>query len=111
MREMLNRRLVLEAPVAEDDGFGGADRVWTALGTLWAKIEPGTGREATGEEFRLGQVPLRITVRAAPMGAMSRPEPGQRLREGTRCYAILAVTEKDQAGRYLTCFAREEAPA
>ncbi|SNX69052.1 head-tail adaptor [Cereibacter ovatus] len=111
MREMLNRRLLLEAPMRADDGAGGAVCDWALLGTLWARIEPGTGREVAGEEYPMGSVPLRITVRAAPIGSMARPEAGQRFREGPRCYAILAVTEKDVAGRYLSCFARDEVPA
>ncbi|MGP3696017.1 head-tail adaptor protein [Rhodobacter sp. NSM] len=111
MREMLNRRLVLEAPLAEDDGAGGSLVAWAGLGTLWARIEGGTGREVAAVEIPVGSVPLRITVRASPMGSMARPEAGQRFREGRRTYPILAVTEKDAGGRYLTCFAREEDPA
>ncbi|WP_145103290.1 head-tail adaptor protein [Cereibacter sediminicola] len=111
MREMLNRRLVLEAPLSEEDGAGGRALSWAGLGTLWAKIEPGTGREVAIAEVPVGSVPLKITVRASPMGSMARPEPGQRFREGGRIYPILAVSEKDAGGRYLTCFAREEVPA
>lgn len=47
----------------------------------------------------------RVTVRA-----VARPKPGQRFREGSRVFAILAVAERDPAGRYLTCFCREEGP-
>lgn len=111
MREMLNRRLLLEEPVQGSDGAGGGEVTWVTLGTLWARIEPGTGREIAGEEYPLGAVALRITVRASPLGSMARPEPGQRFREGSRHYAVLAVTEKDVCGRYLLCTAREEVPA
>ena len=58
----------------------------------------------------LSAVPYRVTVRGAPTGAPSRPKAGQRLREGARLFLIQAVTERDQFGRYLTCFAREEVP-
>ncbi|MGB4908701.1 MAG: head-tail adaptor protein, partial [Tabrizicola sp.] len=54
--------------------------------------------------------PYRITVRGTPTGSPSRPKAGQRFREGTRLFLIQAVTERDQFGRYLTCFAREEVP-
>ena len=114
MREMLNRRLVIEAPIREEageDGAGGGTIVWTPLGMIWARIEAGTGRGAAGDAYPLGVVPLRITVRAAPVGATGRPEPGQRFREGTRRYPILSVTEKDACGRYLLCSAIEETPA
>lgn len=51
---------------------------------------------------------FRITVRAAPQGAPSRPTPLQRFRDGARLFAIEAVTEADPEGRFLVCFAREE---
>jgi head-tail adaptor len=53
-------------------------------------------------------VTCRITVRGAPVGAEQRPRPDQRFRDGSRLFRILAVTERDAAGRYLLCFAREE---
>ena len=106
----LNRALVLEAVVRTPDGAGGFTEVWTALGTLWAEILPGSGNDVLGEERMLSAVPYRVTVRAAPVAAPSRPVAGQRLREGTRLFLIQAVTERDPGGRFLTCFAREEVP-
>ena len=107
----LTRPLVLEGRVQTADGAGGFTSVWQALGTLWAEVSPGTGRDVTGEEVTLAAVPYRITVRGAPQGAPSRPLPGQRFREGARLFAIVAVTEAGRAGQFLTCFAREEVPA
>jgi head-tail adaptor len=107
----LNRRLVLEAPTELPDGAGGFSESWTALGIVWAEVRPGTGRESFGEAVTLARVPYKITLRAAPPGAPSRPEPGQRLRDGVWIFTILAVAERDPAGHYLTCFAREEVTA
>jgi len=59
----------------------------------------------------LSTVPYRITVRAAPVGAPSRPKPEQRFRDGERVFRIQAVTEDEEAGTYLVCFAREEVAA
>ena len=107
----LDRALVLEEPQRVADGAGGFVVTWAALGNLWGELTPGTGREAAGEEFLQASVPYRITVRAAPVGAQSRPKPEQRLRDGTRIFTILAVAERDVRGQYLICFAREEVPA
>ena len=107
----LNRPLVLEAMSRVADGAGGFAESWGALGTLWAEVTPGTGRDAAGEEVVMGVVGYRITLRGAPQGSPARPVPGQRFRDGGRLFAILAVTEADAAGRYLTCFAREEVPS
>jgi head-tail adaptor len=106
----LNRALVLEGVVRSPDGAGGFTSVWTALGTLWAEVLPGSGSDTLGEERMLSAVPYRITVRGTPPGSASRPVAGQRFREGTRLFLIQAVTERDPSGRYLTCFAREEVP-
>ena len=110
MLPQLNRALTLEGPVTVPDGAGGYAKSWTVLGTLWAEIAAGSGRDTAGEDVTLSTVPYRITVRAAPVGAPSRPIPEQRLREGTRVFHILAVTERDADARFLTCFAREEEP-
>ncbi len=106
----LNRALLLEAPLRSDDGMGGHVVTWQALGQVWAEVLPGSGRELGGEDMLLASVPYRITLRAAPQDAPSRPVPGQRFRDGTRIFEILAVTERDPGGRYLRCFTREEAP-
>lgn len=106
----LNRALVLEGAVRSPDGAGGFTETWTALGTLWAEVLPGSGSDVLGEERMLSAVPYRLTVRGAPDDSASRPKAGQRFREGTRLFLIQAVTERDPQGRYLTCFAREEVP-
>jgi len=104
----LNRKLTLEAAIRTADGAGGFTETWSALGTLWASIRAGTGREADAAGLSISTAPYRITVRAAAPGAPSRPVAGQRLRHGSRIFRILAVAEADAGVRYLTCFAREE---
>lgn len=111
MGPKLTRKLVLEAPVQVADGAGGYRKDWQHLGEIWAEIKPGTGVEKAGEFVTLASVPLKIVVRGAPEGSPRRPKPEQRFREGARIYRILAVTERDAAGMYLTCFAREEVVA
>ena len=105
---VLNRKLVLEAPDRVPDGAGGFVVSWIALGEVWAEVKPGTGREKALEFMTVSTIPFRITLRAAPDGAPSRPKPEQRFRAGSRVFRILAVTEADAGARYLTCFAQEE---
>ena len=107
----LSRKLVLEAPQNVADGAGGFTAAWVVLGTLWGEVLSGAGRELAGVEVVRAAVPCKITVRGAPVGNPRRPKPEQRLRDGTRVFTILAVTEHDQDAQYLTCFAREEVPA
>lgn len=107
---VLNRRLILEEAQSLPDGAGGFVQTWVALGALWVRISPGSGRETAENGATLSSVPYRIVVRAAPVGSPSRPRPDQRFRRGTQAYKILAVSE-DAEGRYLTCFAQEEVAA
>ncbi|WP_114964945.1 head-tail adaptor protein [Alkalilacustris brevis] len=108
----LTRRLVLEAPETVADGAGGFTQGWAVLGTLWAELRAGTGRGARlGGVVPVGRIPWRITVPMAPPGALARPRPDQRLREGARVFRILAVAEADTRGAYLTCYCVEEEPA
>ena len=108
---VLKRKLVLEEPQQVPDGAGGYTTTWAVLGTLWADIAHGTGREKAAEHVTVSSVPYRITVRAAPVGAPSRPKPEQRFVEGTRIFRILAVAEADVGAHFLVCYAQEEVSA
>ena len=105
---ILNRSLVLEAPLKVADGAGGYTRAWEALGVVWAEVKAGSGREKAENAATLSRVSYRITVRATPYGAPSRPVPGQRFREGNRIFEIYAVAEDRAQANYLTCYVQEE---
>lgn len=105
----LNRKLTLEERLSAPDGAGGFVETWSVLGTLWAQVEGRSGREVGQRPAAsVSQTSLRITVRAAPFGSPSRPKPDQRFRDGARILRILAVSERDPNGAFLTCFAQEE---
>ena len=105
---MLNRPLLLDERVRTPDGAGGFTETWTPLGTLWAELKAGTGREKSADLATLSRAPYRITVRAAPQDAPSRPKAGQRFLDGGRVFAILAVVDAGTDGRFLACNAVEE---
>ncbi|SFN88940.1 head-tail adaptor [Roseovarius lutimaris] len=104
----LNRELVLEVPDRQPDGAGGFIEAWLPRGTLWAEVVARTGRGVAGAAVSLSRATFRITVRAAPQDSPARPKPGQRFRDGSRLFVIQSVTERDAAGRFLTCWAQEE---
>ena len=111
LRPVLGRPLVLEDPQRLADGAGGYVESWNALGVLWAEVTALSGRSADQGGGSLSLQRYRITVRAAPVGSASRPRPDQRFRENSRLFRIDAVSEADDRGRYLTCFAVEEVAA
>lgn len=108
MTVILNRPLVLETATRAPDGAGGFTLAWTPLGTLWAAVLPGTPRTLDQPGGAERRVPLRITVRGAAPGAPSRPQAGQRFRDGARTYPIAQVSEADPQGRHLLCLAHED---
>ncbi len=105
---VLNRKVALQTPVTASDGAGGFTTDWQTQGTLWGEMKPGTGREKAVQHMTVTSVPCKITVRAAPEGSPSRPRPEQRFVMGGRVFDILAVTDSDIGGHYLTCFCQEE---
>lgn len=107
----LNRLLTLETAERVADGSGGYTTDWQAVGALWAEVVSGRGTERAGEAVVLASMPYVITVRGAPIGSPRRPRPEQRFRDGTRLFRILAVSEADTGGRWLSCFAKEEVVA
>lgn len=108
---MPNRRLVLEAPQTAPDGAGGWTRNWVQLGTVWGEFRASPGREGLAGGAVVSRVKWRVILRASPFGAASRPRPEQRLREGERVFAILAVAEHDADGRWLIAHVEEEVAA
>lgn len=103
----LTRRLVLEARERTPDGAGGFASAWVARGTLWAEVSLRTGHQDFVAAVARPRLRYRIIVRGAPVGAASRPQAEQRLREGSRVFDILTVGEFDPAGRYLEVLAEE----
>lgn len=104
----LRRRMALEQPARSPDGAGGFVETWESLGEVWVEVRALQGREVTQGGQTLSRNAHRMVLRAAPQGSAMRPRPDQRLREGARIFTILAVSDSDPAGRYLTCFTQEE---
>lgn len=110
-RPRLTRALTHEALQRVADGMGGYRETWVSLGLVWADIQPGTGRIAGGEFHATATTPYRIILRWMAPGSPDRPQPEQRLREGSRVFRILAVSEEDPHGLYLNLSAVEEVVA
>lgn len=98
----------LENPDRAADGMGGHIVNWRRLGTLWAELSAQPARAERGEIGAKARVRWRMTVPGVRVGDPRRPHPGQRLRMGSRVFAIEAVAEADPAGRDLTVWASEQ---
>nr|WP_245216204.1 head-tail adaptor protein [Sagittula salina] len=104
----LNHRLVLEAPQDVPDGAGGHTRTWAALGTLWGRVDPRSGRLGPGDVGAISVSGFTVWVRGAPVGHSNRPSAGQRFVMQGRVLSIEAVTEEEPSALYLRCICTEE---
>lgn len=106
---VLDRKLELQDLQLTSDGAGGWSKTWTTLGAIWASVRARSGRELEQGAQGRSRVSHRILVRAAAPGSDARPRADQRFRDGSRVFLIRAVSEADARGRYLLCWADEEA--
>jgi len=101
----LRHRLTLEAPEETPDGAGGVVRTWTSLGAIWAAIEPASASEAVIADRRVARVTHRVTLRQRSGLTLNH-----RFRLGERTFAIQAIHDPDERGRFLQCLVTEERP-
>lgn len=101
----MRRRLVLEAPVATPDGFGGVTQDFTAVGALWAQIEYLSGIE----QWREGR-PEQVARYRMSMRWRGDVDSGRRLRDGERIFDIRAAADPDGSRRRLVCLVEEVKP-
>lgn len=99
----LRHRLTLEGPVETPDLAGGATISWTAEKTLWAKIEPLTGREGFDKDLTEAELSHEIIIRFDPA-----IEPKKRLIKNDRIFAIISVINWQEKNRWMRLLAREE---
>ena len=99
----LRHRLIHEAPDETPDGIGGVTRIWSALATLWGQIEPLSADDVMLADKRIGLVTHRITLRHRADVTIAH-----RFRLGSRVYAIRAVRDPEERGRFLECLCAEE---
>lgn len=99
----LRTPLLLEQPVLSPDGNGGHAESWSAVATVFARIEPLSATSVFGADQTLETVTHRISLRARA-GLAS----GMRFRKGTRIFEIVTVHDPDESARYHVCWVREK---
>lgn len=99
---LLNRRLVLEAPLEMPDGAGGITRTFESAATLWASLVPLSSHEADEAAQRGVTVTHRIDLRFS-----ADITPRHRFRDGDRIYRIVSLRDRDGRRRFLRIEAEE----
>lgn len=109
MAARFSSRLTLEERGREPDGAGGILKTWVERGAIWAELKAGSGRERAVGLRPTSTVTHRARIRYAAPDAADRPRADQRLTDGTRVFAILAVAEADDRRRELALWLEERA--
>ncbi len=88
----LNRRVTLQRKTAATDAYGAEVASWTDVATVWAAIEPLTGREFFASRQINAEITTRVVIRY-----LAGIVPAMRIVHGTRLYDILAVIDPRDA--------------
>ena len=98
----LRHRVVLEWPVREADGGGGAVETWEPVADLWAMIDARSGKEAVEADRLSGSRKVDVTIRYRDDVTAD-----MRFRLSDCVLDIRAVLDEDGRRRFLTCTCEE----
>lgn len=100
----LRHRPTLQAATEATDSFGKRTRSWSDVGTVWARVEPLSGRELERARAVRSDVTHRITTRGrVPLA------PGLRLLLRGRAIELHYVLDLDERRRELVAYGTEVA--
>lgn len=99
----MRHRVTIEKIVKKTDPYGDPYDDWGEHATVWAAIEPLTGREYWGAQQVDSEVAGKIRIRY-----LSDINPTMRVKFGTRIYEILAVINVNERNEELTLMVREK---
>lgn len=99
----LRSEVALEEAVVSGDGAGGRVTTWTEVATVFARIVPVSAERSFAADQFVETVTHRVTLRFR-----DDVTSGMRFARQDRRFAIVAVHDPDETGRYLVCRVREE---
>ena len=97
----LNKRITLQAPKSGRDDFGQPLTGWDDVVTVWASVEPISGRELLTAQQTLGEITHRIRTR------FTAATTANRILFGSRVFDIQSVINPREASASLEILAKE----
>jgi len=103
----LNHRIRIQQPTTVKDSLGAPTQVWADVATVWADIQPLSGREARIADRVAAELTHQITVRHRP--DLNDPQAVSRMRVlfRGRTFAIHAALNDDEANVSVILLASE----
>lgn len=99
----LRNRIKIQQKSVTRDTFGGETVTWTDVVTVWAAIEPISGREYYAAQQVQAEASTRIRIRYYAGITTS-----MRVLWGTRYFDILSVIDIQERGREIHLMCKEE---
>lgn len=99
----LRHRVTIEKPVKKTDPYGDPYDDWSDHATVWAAIEPLTGREYWGAQQVNSEVTGKIRIRYLP-----GVDPTMRVKFGTRIFEILAIMNPNERNEETILMVKEK---
>lgn len=97
----LKKRVTILKQVRVSDGQGGFNETWQEAGTVWAAIEPVSGREYYEAMQLSNDVTHRVRMRYMNL------TPHERIKYGYKVFDIVAVIDVNMEHRELEVLCRE----
>ena len=98
----LRHRVTIESQTTTQDAYGGEVITWSEVATVWAAVEPLSGREFMDGRRQEAEINTRIRIRYR-----SGLLPGMRVTWGDHTYDIEAVIERESRRREIWLMCRE----
>ena len=104
---LITRRLTIQSKAVGPDTFGGAPATWTDVLTVWARIEPLTGRQLMAAQVISTEVTHQITLRYQSAWANPKTVASYRGVYATRVFNFHASMNKGENNETLLIMASE----
>ena len=98
----LRHRVILQEYISSKDSFGAEVETWSDIATVWASIEPLSGREYFAAQQINAEVSAKITIRYR-----ASVKPTMRVLFEGRIFEILSVINTEEKKRELILMCRE----
>lgn len=103
----LRHRVKLQQRSTAQDASGGQVTTWSDVATVWADIQPLSGRELLAAQAVNSEVSHQIVIRWQPAFATPKSVAALRILYGSRIFNIAAALNEDERNRTLTLQATE----
>jgi SPP1 family predicted phage head-tail adaptor len=98
----LDKRVEIQANTPAANDIGEMVASWETVDTVWASIEPLTGREVLQAQQVQAESTVRIRIRY-----YSGLTAAHRLKYGSRIYEINSISDKFERGEHIELMCRE----